>query len=51
MHALGYADDRAFREVVKKITGLSPLAYRAKHNKEALMGRVMVLLFFSIIYF
>jgi transcriptional regulator GlxA family with amidase domain len=35
MDEVGYADDKAFREVFKKITGLSPLDYRAKFNKEA----------------
>jgi transcriptional regulator GlxA family with amidase domain len=34
MDEVGYTDDRAFREVFKKITGLSPLDYRAKFNKE-----------------
>jgi transcriptional regulator GlxA family with amidase domain len=35
MHEVGYADDKAFREVFKKITGMSPLDYKAKFNKEA----------------
>lgn len=35
MYDVGYADDKAFREVFKKITGLSPLEYKAKFNKEA----------------
>ena len=35
MNEVGYADDKAFREVFKKITGVSPLDYRAKYNKEA----------------
>lgn len=34
MNEVGYADDKAFREVFKKITGLSPLDYRAKYNRE-----------------
>lgn len=34
MYEVGYSDDKAFREVFKKITGLSPLDYRAKYNKE-----------------
>jgi len=34
MHEVGYADDKAFREVFKKITGLSPLEYKAKFAKE-----------------
>jgi transcriptional regulator GlxA family with amidase domain len=35
MNEVGYSDDKAFREVFKKITGLSPLEYRSKYNKEA----------------
>ena len=34
---VGYSDDKAFREVFKKITGLSPLDYRAKYNKQAVL--------------
>lgn len=34
MDEVGYTDDRAFREVFKRITGFSPLDYRAKYNKE-----------------
>ena len=34
MHEVGYSDDKAFREVFKKITGLSPLDYKSKYNKE-----------------
>jgi len=34
MNDVGYSDDKAFREVFKKITGLSPLDYKAKYNKE-----------------
>jgi transcriptional regulator GlxA family with amidase domain len=33
MHEVGYSDDKAFREVFKKITGLSPLDYRAKYRE------------------
>jgi len=33
MYAVGYSDDKAFREVFKKVTGLSPLDYRNKYNK------------------
>jgi transcriptional regulator GlxA family with amidase domain len=32
MYQVGYADVKAFREVFRKITGLSPLAYRRKFN-------------------
>ncbi|WP_018343759.1 GlxA family transcriptional regulator [Cytophaga aurantiaca] len=31
MQDVGYADDKAFREVFKKITGLSPLEYKSKY--------------------
>lgn len=34
MSEVGYSDDKAFREVFKKLTGMSPLDYRAKYNKE-----------------
>ncbi|HEY9260581.1 GlxA family transcriptional regulator [Chitinophaga sp.] len=34
MMEVGYSDDKAFREIFKKITGLSPLDYKAKYNKE-----------------
>ena len=37
MNEVGYSDDKAFREVFKKITGLSPLNYRAKFNKQAVL--------------
>ncbi|WP_428659385.1 GlxA family transcriptional regulator [Runella sp.] len=36
MYEVGYSDVKAFREVFRKITGMSPLEYRAKYNKEAL---------------
>lgn len=35
MDEVGYSDEKAFREVFKKITGLSPLNYKEKYNKEA----------------
>lgn len=35
MNDVGYSDDKAFREVFKRITGMSPLEYRGKYNKEA----------------
>lgn len=35
MYDVGYSDLKAFREVFRKVTGLSPLEYRAKYNKEA----------------
>lgn len=35
MYEVGYADVKAFREVFRKITGMSPLEYKHKYNKEA----------------
>jgi len=35
MNDVGYSDDKAYREVFKRITGISPFEYRAKYNKEA----------------
>jgi transcriptional regulator GlxA family with amidase domain len=35
MYAVGYSDVKAFREVFRKITGLSPLEYKARYNKNA----------------
>jgi transcriptional regulator GlxA family with amidase domain len=35
MYEVGYSDVKAFREVFRKITGMAPLAYRGKYNKEA----------------
>lgn len=35
MYDVGYADVKAFRGVFRKITGISPLEYRTKYNKEA----------------
>jgi transcriptional regulator GlxA family with amidase domain len=34
MYDVGYADTKAFRDVFKKITGMSPIDYRNKYNKE-----------------
>lgn len=33
MYDVGYSDVKAFREVFRKITGMSPLEYRKKYNK------------------
>jgi transcriptional regulator GlxA family with amidase domain len=35
MYEVGYADSKAFRTVFKKLTGMSPVDYRHKYNKEA----------------
>jgi len=37
MYEVGYSDVKAFREVFRKITGMSPLKYRGKYNKEAVV--------------
>lgn len=34
MYDVGYADAKAFREVFRRITGLSPVEYRNKYSKE-----------------
>ena len=38
MYGVGYKDVKAFREVFRKITGITPLEYRNKYNKETLFG-------------
>ena len=35
MYEVGYSDVKAFREVFRKITGLSPMEYKHKYNREA----------------
>jgi len=35
MYEVGYSDTKAFRTIFKRITGLSPVNYRNKYNKEA----------------
>jgi transcriptional regulator GlxA family with amidase domain len=35
MYEVGYSDTKAFRTVFKKITGLSPVDYKHKYNKNA----------------
>lgn len=35
MYDVGYSDVKAFREVFKRITGMSPLDYRNRYNKNA----------------
>jgi len=34
MYEVGYSDTKAFREVFRKITGMSPLEYKGKYYKE-----------------
>ncbi|MEO6722251.1 MAG: helix-turn-helix domain-containing protein [Ferruginibacter sp.] len=37
MYEVGYSDVKAFREVFRRITGMSPLEYRGRYNKEAVV--------------
>lgn len=37
MYDVGYSDTKAFRTIFKKVTGLSPMEYRNKYNKEAVV--------------
>jgi transcriptional regulator GlxA family with amidase domain len=37
MYEVGYSDVKAFREVFRKVTGVSPLEYRRRYNKEAVV--------------
>jgi len=37
MYEVGYSDLKAFREIFRRFTGVSPLAYRNKYNKEAIV--------------
>jgi YesN/AraC family two-component response regulator len=34
MYDVGYTDTKAFRDVFKKITSMSPVDYRNKYTKE-----------------
>ncbi len=36
MYSVGYNDTKAFRNTFKRITGLSPVQYRQKYNKETI---------------
>lgn len=38
MYEVGYSDTKAFRTVFKKITGLSPIDYKNKYNKGAVVA-------------
>jgi transcriptional regulator GlxA family with amidase domain len=37
MYDVGYTDTKAFRTMFKKITGLTPVEYRNKYNKQAVL--------------
>ena len=38
MYDVGYNDTKAFRTTFRKITGLSPIEYRNKYNREAMLA-------------
>lgn len=38
MFDVGYTDTKAFRTIFKKITGLTPIEYRNKYNKQVVMA-------------
>jgi transcriptional regulator GlxA family with amidase domain len=38
MYKVGYSDIKAFRTTFKKITGISPMEYRNKYNKQAVLA-------------
>jgi transcriptional regulator GlxA family with amidase domain len=38
MYKVGYSDTKAFRNTFKRITGLSPVQYRMKYNREVVMA-------------
>lgn len=37
MYEVGYSDVKAFREIFRRITGMSPMEYRNRYNKEAVI--------------
>jgi hypothetical protein len=42
MFSSGYNDDKTFRMIFKRYTGLTPLEYRKKYNREMALARLMV---------
>jgi transcriptional regulator GlxA family with amidase domain len=38
MEEVGYSDEKAFREVFRKITGMSPLEYKERFSKERVLA-------------
>jgi transcriptional regulator GlxA family with amidase domain len=40
MYDVGYNDTKAFREVFSRVTGLSPVEYKSKYNKERKLSLV-----------
>ena len=37
MYEIGYSDTKAFRSTFKKVTGLSPIEYRNKYNRNSIL--------------
>lgn len=37
MYEVGYSDVKAFREVFRKITGMSPIEYKSRYNRESVL--------------
>jgi transcriptional regulator GlxA family with amidase domain len=37
MYEVGYSDIKAFREVFRKITGMSPIEYKGRYNREGVL--------------
>jgi len=37
MYGIGYNDTKSFRDVFKRITGMSPLDYRNRFNREVMV--------------
>jgi transcriptional regulator GlxA family with amidase domain len=42
MYNVGYTDPKAFRNTFRRITGLSPVQYRNKYNRESVAVRIAV---------
>ena len=40
MYEVGYNDAKAFRDVFSRVTGLSPIRYKSKYNKEGMLSLV-----------
>ncbi|MEL6356331.1 MAG: AraC family transcriptional regulator, partial [Bacteroidota bacterium] len=40
MYEVGYSDTKSFREVFRKITGLTPSEYRSKYTKAVAVGTI-----------
>ncbi len=38
MYEVGYADDKAFREIFKRLTGLSPVEYKQKYHRASILN-------------